>query len=461
MSQLIMGKVAIGEQDYPFQYERDTERITVFLGSRPVAVPENMDMIVGQKLGMLTGGYFLYKLDGPLSADCVFSGGKEVKYVSLGNQVRSVEYFIEKYQGNVRYTEMKLQFPELDFFIPSASITALSDESFVFSRIRNSLCSFEIKYRDTVVSVSFDIRAECRYGNKATAETISEVSIKFPETRDLEYLTNLYFSARAFFAFVCNRQNIGLRSAALIGKYQTKITRDRKIVDVEKCSYQKIFFSQKYLEPMEDEKNIIKVPRIGLFRSKIKELFQLFFEEEADGTAVVFGNSVHPSFKYRNLIDLEQSLQITSSFEYYVRTMLPEISSPATIEFYNDMKDLLDGYIQTATGKKKRKARSFMNSLRPPISLEEKIKKAYGGYLAWQPLEPILAEWFGDRIDHLANTANLWRNELAHEKREYRPNEDVVDAVRLVEHLNYCIVLRHAGYGDEQIKAILSVILAR
>ena len=47
MSQLIIGSVTIGEYSYPFQYEEETEKITVFLGARTVTVPENIDMIVG------------------------------------------------------------------------------------------------------------------------------------------------------------------------------------------------------------------------------------------------------------------------------------------------------------------------------------------------------------------------------------------------------------------------------
>lgn len=461
MSQLTIGNFTIGECAYPFQYEETTEKITIFLGAQTVVVPEDMDMIVGKKLGMLTGGNTLYKLSAPLSNDCMTFEGAEVKYVSLANQMRSVEYFIEDYQANSTYSEIRLQFPELNYFIPSASIATVSNEEIVFSRIKNNLCSFEIKYCDTVVSVSFDIKMECHSSNKTIAETISEVSIKFPETKDFEYLINLYFSARAFFSFICNRQNIGLRSATLIGKYPAKALEDKKIVDVDRYTQQKIFFSQKYLETLENEKTVKKTPRIGLFYPKIKELFQLFFEETAETPAIVNGSSTHPSLKYRNLIDLEQSLHITAAFEYYVRTILPEISSPDTAAFFSDMESLIDEYIKTAKGKKKEKAKSFKKSLIPQVSLKEKIKKSYGGYSTWQPLKPILEEWFGDDIDNLASAANLWRNELAHEKREYQPNVDVITAIRLVEHLNYCIVLRYAGYDDEQIKAILSDILTR
>ena len=140
---------------------------------------------------------------------------------------------------------------------------------------------------------------------------------------------------------------------------------------------------------------------------------------------------------------------------------MPEISSQATIDFIKDLESLLDDYIESATGKKKKKAKDFKKSLKPQISLEEKALKSFNGYDTWQPLAPILSEWFGDNISTLACVVNLWRNELAHEKREYEPNADVVTAIRLVEHLNYCIILRHAGYNDDEIKAILSEVLTR
>jgi len=225
----------------------------------------------------------------------------------------------------------------------------------------------------------------------------------------------------------------------------------------------KIFFSQRYLEPLENKEVVEKTPNIDLFYFKIKDLFQLFFKKKGESNATVDESSIHPSFKYRNRIDLKQSLSITAAFEYYMRTMLPEISSPDTMGFYKDMEEYVNKYIETATGKKKKKAKSFRKSLMPQVSLAEKIKKSYTGYSNWQPLEPILSEWFGGDFDKLASAANLWRNELAHKKEDYKSYDvdKIIRAVRLVEHLNYCIVLRHAGYGDDQIKSILSKILKR
>ena len=41
------------------------------------------------------------------------------------------------------------------------------------------------------------------------------------------------------------------------------------------------------------------------------------------------------------------------------------------------------------------------------------------------------------------------------------PDENVVYAIRLLEHINYCIVLRKAGYNDNEIKLITDELLTK
>lgn len=461
MEQSIAGSIRISESDYPFSYEKETERITVYLGTKAIAIPDDSEIVIGQKYGMMTGGKILYKLSVPLSNNCMtFEDGKP-KFVSVATQIRSVEYYIEDYQEGSKYTQMRLQFPELDYFIPSYGRTTVSEKQIVFFRDKETLCAFNFKYHDTDVAISFVAKLDGHSSVKTTAETVSEVALTFPETSDLEYLRGLYEVVRCFFVFICNRQNIGLRSAVLVGDYPTKQIQNNKIVEATRYTAQKIFFSQKHLEPVEDKRQVAKTPNWGLLSEKLPELFRLFSEETVDSIATVSGNSIHHSVKHRNLIDLEQSLHITATFEYYVRTLLPEMSSASTLAFINDLDILLTEYIANCSGKKKQKAQKFKKSLCPQLALENKIQKAYDGYSTWKPLKPILTEWFSDDITSLASAANSWRNELAHEKREYQPDIDVVNAIRLVEHINYCIVLRQAGYNDDQVKAIISEILIR
>lgn len=461
MDQSITGSMIIAEHECPFSYTKETEKIIVYTGNKGISIPDGLDILVGQKFGMLSGGNVLYKLSVPLSNDTMTFVGNSPKRVSCSNQIRSVEYYIEDYCENSKYGEMRLQFPELNYFFASVDRATIMDKQVVFSREKKTLCSFDFRYHDTDVNISFVTKIDCHSRVKTTAETISEISLVFPETDDLEFVGGLYEVVRCFFSFVCNRRNIGLRSAVLVGAYPIKRIEDGKVVDASGFTAPTMFFSQKYLEPEEDKKVISKTPNWDLFSEKIPELFRLFSEDAVDSIAIVNGNGIHHSVKYRNLIDLELSLHITATFECYVRTLLPEMSSASTIAFIEDLQLLLDEYIEKTSGKKKQKAKGFKKGLSPQIALEDKLRKVYDGYPSWEPLKPVLCEWFGEDISGLASAANLWRNELAHEKREYQPGIEVVNAIRLVEHLNYCIVLRHAGYSDDQIKAIIKEILIR
>lgn len=461
MSQILYGKAQVCDGICPFSYDVENEKITVFAGTSPIEITEGTDTIIGQPFEMFAGGCSLFKLSVPLSNCSTVIENKTVKQIANIDLIRPVEYIIKNYHENSKYTEMRLQFPELDYFIPSVSRTNVSENEITFSRVKDVVDKFEIQYCDTTVSISFCRKIQANTNVKAVAKTISEVVVKFPETDNLNYLINLYNDLRCFFSFVCNRLNIGLRSATLIGTYPTKTLKENKVVDKIVYTKQDLIINQKFLEPLEDKKSISKTLNYGFFKNNIKELFQLFFEKTSEDTAIVNVGSLHHSLKYRNLIDLEQSLHITATFEYYMRTLLPEISSQETIDFYDDIKSIVLKYAETVGGKKKKKANDLLKSLCPRIPLSEKIKKAYEGYSDWNPLKSILSERFGDDISNLASAANLWRNELAHEKRTFTPDENVVYAIRLLEHINYCIVLRKAGYNDNEIKLITDELLTK
>ena len=457
------GTMVIGQTEVPFLFDKKNGMLTAYFGGKTVEFPENIYNIVGRDSDKLCG-YTYYKLSVPLMSYRLAIIGTEAKQVAMGNQNVAVEYYIEKYQPRTFYSEMKLQFEELNYFLPSCIQMVSQDDKMIFSRKVNHVYQFEINYCNTTLYISFDIAATGVMGAKSTAETISEVIITFPETDDLGFVNDIYLRTRNFFSFVCNRKNIGLRGATISGKYPSKKPEGGKLIDVEYPTSQDIFFSQKYLEPMEIDKKNKEVLNIRYFSGKLKELFQMFFEFGEGEQAIVNDSSIHHSFKYRNLIDLEQSLHITATFEHYVKFLLPEMSSASTLEFIEDMKEFLEGYIidESKTKKKRNKAKDFLKGLAPQISLKDKVIKVYKGYSNWKSLSTVLNELFKEEdIPVLATEANEWRNELAHDKREYVPNVNAIKAIRLLEHMNYSIVLRQAGYSDEEINYILKEILIR
>lgn len=462
MDNIANGLWRIDNRDIPVFYDESTEKLTVYFDDKGVPISDDLDEMVIKRLGVLTNGFVLYKLCVPLFNTCSVINGKNLINVAQGMQTIDVDYYIRDYITGSTYTEMRLQFAELNHLLPSTGRVEIIDKQILISREKGQIYDFDIIFKEIKIHVSFEAKAKADSKCSVNAETYSELTLKFPKTNDIDFLIELYIRTRNFFSFVCNRQNIALRDAVLIGSYIGKgVDEYRKIVDREYLAQQKICFNQKYLEPLENLKDSKKVLNLRYFASKLNELFQLFFEIKMDEEALVNSNSIHHSLKYRNLMDLEQSLHVTAAFEYYVRAVLPEISSESTIEFIEDMKKLLDEYISSTSGKKKSKANSFKKGLKPQISLEEKILKAYNGYGDWASLSEVLSEWFGTDVKELAKAANDWRNELAHEKREYCPDVKAVHAIRLVEHLNYCIILRKAGYNNEEIKNILEGILAR
>lgn len=136
--------------------------------------------------------------------------------------------------------------------------------------------------------------------------------------------------------------------------------------------------------------------------------------------------------------------------------------SESTRTYYEEASEVLAKYIEDnlISGKKKKIFNSVCNSIKQiPLSLEQKIIKAYEGYEGWETLSKCLEEDYKSKINIYANEANKWRNELAHDKSDYNPTIATINAMRFIEKINYCIILRKAGFTDSQIKTIVSKIL--
>jgi len=449
------------DRSVPFHFENGY--LELFLGNSPFSFEDNTTTLIGQKRSMMTGGYILFHLSTPIQnfgvAHKRIDGEIKKIPISIGTRRMAVNFYIDKYEEKTIYTKLKFSFSELDYFIPSSGICNfdLEEKRLEFMGSPIVLKSFTFEYRGRIVSFSLVISSAYNLGKKSIAETESHLILEFDGTDDLEFLGALYFLIHNLFSFLCNRQNIGINSVNLRGKnfLKTKIgsEEDGVLVDKEIPISSTFFVLNKYKDAPEDLKIIKETIPFNILEPSFENLFSLFLENK------ISVKSIHSSIKARSLLDLKQSLHISAAFEYYQRTYLPEISSAETIQVIQEVRTLIEEYASTKTGEMKKKARSLLRSIRPTVSLEDKICKVYNGYKEWEGLSFILSEYYGDDVSKLAGIANEWRNELAHEKREYTPDIDVFSSVSLLEHLNYCIVLRNAGYSDENIKIIVDKIL--
>lgn len=453
------GFVLIGEKRIPYSF--DNEEITLFFGSLPDTVPDGLDVLMTQHVECMTSKCTMFKLATPLQNDCILKENGSEKAVSSFNQVYAVDFRIENYGQDSKYTKMCVSFPELDYFCPSEKMCNVYLGKAEF--IRCPICAMRgaIRYRGTDVIVELGTSASIELKAKASAKTETKLVLTFPETSDFSYITGLYHAIKNFFCFVCNRQNIALHQVVLIGDCLEKRMKDKKLIEERRYLKSRFIPVEKYIEPDESIDEISETTRYECYKTHFIELLQMFFERELGENALVGASAMHASVKYRNFIDLKQSLHITAAFEYYVRTILPEMHSQEAITFYNEMSTWVDKFIEENSGDLKKRAKKFKKKLSPYMSLSEKLQKVIDGYSGWEPIKPALKDWFGNDYASLANVANDWRNELAHEKRTYEPDINTVDAVRLVEHLNYSIILRKAGYNTEEISNILENTLVR
>lgn len=172
-------------------------------------------------------------------------------------------------------------------------------------------------------------------------------------------------------------------------------------------------------------------------------------------------SSIHPSTKRRNLIDLQQSVQIISAFEFYARRYYKDMISEKNHHII--MKMILEEIQGKTKGKMKELAKNMSDNVVREPALKDKVWKIYKGYEGHTPIKNCLSEeWFkSDEIQMLAKEANDWRNELAHSKRSHKPSINTIMAVRMIEHFNYAIILRKIGFDDEEILNLLGAILKR
>lgn len=447
-------------KDVSTPYSFKNGKLTLHLGNMLYAVNRKFCEMIGSNVNYLVGGNTLFHLTFPLNTNNSMDIANNLGGKLFGNVELNIDYYVKDWLPNSKYSKMKFLFDELDYFIPSRGrcVRSLENNSAIFSEDVNEIVQFNFKYKKRKVDFVLLTFATTEVGHSSHSHTISELLLEFEETDDFGFICGLYRIVLNLFSFICNRRNVSIKNVELIAKYEEdlpnmiegKIVQEKKLVTVS----QYLYVIDNYSEEFEDKEIISKTINYRYFKSHLKELVEMIRDDKIS----IF--SIHGSSKLKNLIDLNQSLHITAAFENYQRTFLPIISSESTIEFYEDIKPLIQNYADRQTDKKKKKkAISFIKYLSPVVPLKDKIIKTYKGYESWRGLKYILDEWFSGKVGDLAKVANDWRNELAHEKNEYQPDRRVVDSIRLVEHINYCIVLRQAGYSDEEIKDIILNIL--
>ena len=377
------------------------------------------------------------------------------------NYRHPIDFVIKGYEKDSEYTEAVFYFDELQYFCPSGSIVKNDENKNVtFIGSASEIKSFDMEIDSIKCHVKFIIGAKGKYGfAHSHMEAVTELHILFPPTQDLKFLNKVYVVVDCAFAFICNRHNTTCISMRLRGSVPIKKNFTNKVIGCE------MFFFDKYREKPEEKECIAETWKVSLFLKHIDKLFCMIAEDisgVSKGGGNISTSSVHPSRERRNLIDLQQSLQITGDFEFYVRRYFPSMISEKT--HHTIMKMILKEIESNSLNSKLRElARNLSKNVVREPALKDKVWKVYKGDEKWESFETCFSEeWYRkDEIQILGEEVNRWRNELAHSKRSYEPKLDTIRSVRLLEHLNYAIVLRQLGFSNDEIKELLEWTLKR
>lgn len=377
-----------------------------------------------------------------------------------------IDYIVKGYEKDAIYTEAFFSFDELQYFCPSVAVVKEDpDHNVTFLSERKEIKTFNVIVDFIKCRVSFRLRAEGK-GEfaKSHMTAFTDITISFPETSDYDFLKKIYLMVDMAFAFICNRRNTTCLSMKLIGEHKGVIFQNWQSVEKKLPFTCEIYYYDSYRDEPENHDVIKNTWWANGFFEHIDNLFDLIAKDlsgisDDKGRGTISIESVHPSLKSRRKIDLQLSLQIASAFEFYIRKYLPDMVKEK--EYHKEIKQVLENIVENSSGDKKKLAKNLMKHVLVEPALEDKVWKVYNGYDEWKPIRPCISEeWFKDvEIKELGSEMNQWRNDLAHSKREYIPNSNTIRAVRLIEHLNYAIVLRKIGYDDNEIKDILSHVL--
>lgn len=314
---LMDGYAYLNAGEIPFHLEDDI--LTLYF--EKLGEPEREDYtavndIIVRKRGMLAGGYCLMHLEFPLS---------EFELAPFPHTThRRISWLIEDYDESLEVTEIKFRFKELNYFFSSASQISYDSDYFIFKRSPDEMVSFELNLeeQDPITAQLYNC-CTATIGASPAANAYSELSLSFNQTKDYYYLRTLFACIMDTFSFICNRQNLTLESATLVGKSSSGHT---------STSTMKVF--DKYKEPIEEEKEISKTISYSLMINHFSALIQLIANNYFSERGTVSVNGVHPSTLKRSLIDLRQSLSITSAFEHHVRSFLPSIFSKERVNHF-------------------------------------------------------------------------------------------------------------------------------
>lgn len=451
------------EQKIDFSFENG--QVTLYGDISSVA---GRDVIYGvDKANPLNPPLYYFKLTSPVPS---------VKHPFDGSLTISVEYYI--YDFHPEYNEIVFSFPALDLFLANHLMGMKITERQKNCHEDGYQCSFD----GHNLRLQFNAEQENTINNYNYPYVRSgKLSVKSEQNFDANFAFLVVERIRGLFSFIYSQKDISIENVILKGhhEYLRPINICQKNgnnnLECHPIEISSILYSQETynssttgLETFYPTKYPTKYVDFSIFKGNIKELIQMAFDDK-----IIFYDLTKAE---RNEYGLKHTLWVNYCFEYYFEEMSKNsadkiVSKRGKSVDVCELRSLRNKlfYIYNPIKLKGNEDRCFNErySKTNPIkeNMVERIVKGNENVdNGWKGLEIILKKYLdepycGISFEKLIDLYIKFRNAHAHgaivyelKSKDYR---HIVHSIRFVECMNYCLVLKLAGYADGKISCII------
>ena len=365
----------------------------------------------------------------------------------------NVLYYIVLNDKAKGFTDMSFAFPELNYFYKS-------NKAIEFIDLEDNPKIKILKHDQHNKKFKFDIgnnNVDCLLGIGKTFKSKpdtplaleSTIKFSFKETRNVNFLIELYNLVIKLFSFLCHRTNISVHRIKLTGN----------CLDGENRGVGYLYVNDNIKEEREDvisktiEYSLLDIHFPDLINFVADEL--LYMEQlpiESGQAKIGFGGFI----------------LITAAFEWNIKNLsnfkTSDVRSKVKTDTVNVIRKLAEDLRYSHTEVKEIK---FISKLINQIddNLEKKI------IFALNEFDSILKQFIDDifklndepvdTYETIANRISEHRNAFAHGQMDKELDDMIVLDINILEWVNYCIVLKYLGYDDESIFLIIKSIFNR
>jgi len=385
-----------------------------------------------------------------------FSGeyGEILSYTNL-----KVYYYIVLNSNTESFQIEKLmfEFPELDYFfnLGDGYEAAHGDEAYSIKTV---------PWEKTQQKFNFSIEGENVAGNITVSQTLkikrsntplllqSHLSCEFKPTTDMRFIIEVYTVIKNLFGFICHRHSVNINTIGLYGK--NKDGKRMKIGDLH------VLFGP--VKSNETDKVIQKTIELRHVQRQFSQLAQLIADNE-----VYLENIPHTNADSHR-VDAARVILNMAAFEWAFKQHYGSLSTENENQVRDDiLKSIFElpeknNYNSEKRSEFKKYEKVILNV---DSSLSKKIRHAL------KDCDPILSDFIelvrklndieNDSYPEMADRLQEQRNNFVHGNIGEKIDDRLVLDIVILEWLNYCMVLKSAGYRENEIFNIINRIFER